>query len=411
MSAAAAVPWWRTGLGDALFDGRRLLLVVVALVAVQGGLRVLLAAPGTFSSRPAAALALTVLVLVAGGLVAASARTPRAAAGPVVLGAVLVLLAVDVVAVVLTAHVDVYGDGLFTVTGGGLAALALLAVRPLGPVVAAGSLHVLVLLGGSLLHDPDAPAVALARGAEVAAAAAAPVAAGAAYLHLVARLTQARRAAEAEAAAEEVRRRATAVADGEREARLEAARLEVGPLLERVVAGAGLPLGDDDVERATTASRRLRAHLLQGSRRTWLDEALSADPAGVGVPVPGGRGEGAPTPPVVVRAVSGGGDVPGVGRSGAADGRGGPDGLGPRERDALLALVRLARSHGGEVRATLLPGSAVLAVRGADELREDPLAEDLRAALAAGPWIAEEDGLLVLEVQARDAAEDGGEPR
>ncbi|MEJ5912950.1 hypothetical protein [Pseudokineococcus sp. 1T1Z-3] len=385
----SSVPWWRVGLGDAVFDGRRLLLVVVALLAVQAGLRVALAAPGTFSSRPAAWLAVALLVVVPGALVLASGRTRAASSGLAVVATASAVLGADVLVLALTAGSQVYGEGLFTVTGGGLAVLALAAVRPLGVVVGVGALHTLLVLAGSFVHSPQVPVLSLARGLEVALAAAAPVVASAAYLLLVAQLTQARRLARKQAEAEEVERRATAAEEVERVARLAAARREVGPLLERVVAGAALPLGAADAERAAAASRRLRAHLLRRTSRTWLDEALADDPVDA-VPA-GAPGARLPAPPAVVRAVAG--PVEGAPAGAAA-----PDGLGAGRREALLALVRLCRAHGGEVTVTLLPGSAVLAVRDAGPLLQDPLAEQLVLDLAAAGWIREGDGVSVLEV-------------
>ncbi|ROP42838.1 hypothetical protein [Pseudokineococcus lusitanus] len=357
----AAVPWYRTGLGDALLDVRRLLLVVVALVAVQVTLRVGLAPAGTFADRRVAAGAVAVLVLVPLLLVAAGGRRRRAPA-VVVGGAAAALLAVDVVVLDQTAGTAVYGQGLFVATGVGLACLGLLAVRPLGAVVVVGGLHAALLLGASLVRDADDLGPALARGVEVAAASLVPVAAAAAYLALVARLTTARRAADAVVLREEAQRLAAARAAEEGAARLAAARADVGPLLERVVAGVPLPLPPDAAAEARAGARRLRARLVHGGGGTWLEEAVLAEDASAAV---------------VVR--SAGGDAP------------------AHLHAPLLALVRRAVARGADLSVTLVPGGAVLAVRGDPGLRADDVAEDLRADLGSPPWVVEGD-LLVLEV-------------
>jgi len=373
----AAGPWWSLRQEDVLPGARPTLLVLVGVVAVQAVLRVHVSPPGTYASPRAVAGAVAVLVAVPALLVLLS-RRPAVRSWPVAGAAVAVLVGVDVVAISQTAHRVVYGEGLFAATGVGVAVLCLLAVRPLGAVVAVGALHALVLLGGSLRHDPASPGLALARGTEMAAVGAVPVAAWATYLVLVARLEAARRASDAEASREEAERRAAAAAAEEGAARLAAARAEVGPLLERVVAGAPVPLAPDAVAAAVASGRRLRARLLRGAARSWLDDALADEV------VPDGAG-----PAVVVRAADGGDD------------------LEASLRGPLVALVRRARALGGEVSVVLLGGGAVVAVRGALRLAQDRLAGDLLAGLGGPAWIEEGEDLLVLEVGARGP---GGQP-
>ncbi|WP_299037538.1 hypothetical protein [uncultured Pseudokineococcus sp.] len=369
--AAAAVPgegrWWRVRQEEVLPGARPTLFVLVAVVALQAVLRALVSPPGTYASAAVAAGALAVLVAVPGLLVALSShRLVRSR--PVVVAVVAVLLGVDVVVIAQTAHRGVYGEGLFAATGVGVAVLCLLAVRPLGVVVVAGGLHALVMLGGSLRHETAAPGLALARGTEMAAVGAVPVVAWATYLVLVARLVESGRASDAAAAREEGERRAAAAAAQEGAVRLAAARAEVGPLLERVVAGAPVPLEPADAAAAVASSRRLRARLLRGDARSWLDDALAGEVGGGAAPA------------VVVRAVDG------------------EDDLGAGLRGPLVALVRRAGALGGEVSVVLLAGGAVVAVRGAPQLAGDGLAADLLDELGAA-WIEEEE-LLVLEVGA-----------
>ncbi|WP_298802017.1 hypothetical protein [uncultured Pseudokineococcus sp.] len=377
-------PWWRVRLDDALPSPVPLLLVLVGLTALQSSLRVVVSPPGTYRDLGVVVGAVVLLVAVEAGLVALHHR--RAGASPAVaVAAVAALLVVDLVVVGATSHRAVYGEGLFVATGVGLGCLCLLAVRPLGAVAAAGGLHALVMVGGSLVHEPGAPALALARGTEVAAAGLVPVVAGATYLLLVARLAAERRASDRDASREEAERRAASAAGREAAERLAVVRTEVGPLLERVVAGAPVPLEPDDAALAAASSRRLRSRLLRVDARTWLDDALDA---AEGVrdgrhPEPASGGG----PEVVVRAGDDGQDVD-------------EDLRGP-----LVALVRRARALGGEVSVVLLGGGAVVAVRGARSLAHDGVAVDLLARLGAAGWIAEGEDLLVLEVGAADGVE------
>ena len=376
-------PWWGLGLDDVLPGARPALLVLVGVVALQAVLRVLVSPPGTYASPAVVAGAVAVLVAVPALLVSLSGLRAVRSPSLVAAAAVLVLLGVDVVAIAQTAHGVVYGEGLFTATGVGVALLCLLAVRPLGAVVAAGALHALAMLGGSLWHEPAAPGLALARGTEMAAVGAVPVVAWATYLVLVARLEAARRASDAEVSREVAERRAAAAAAEEGAVRLAAARAEVGPLLERVVAGAPVPLGPGDAAAAVASGRHLRARLLRGAGRSWLDDALADE---VGRDDVGrddvGRDGGDAGSAVVVRAADGGVDL--------------DAGL----RGPLVALVRRARALGGEVSVVLLGGGAVVAVRGAPQLAQDRLAGDLLEGLGGPAWIEEGEELLVLEVGA-----------
>ncbi|MEJ5866789.1 hypothetical protein WDV85_03425 [Pseudokineococcus sp. 5B2Z-1] len=365
---------------------RPMLLVLVLVVALQSTLRVAVSPPGTFRSPVVVAVAVLLAVAVPAVLVLASGRRV-VRSRPAVTAAVSLLMGVDVAAVLQTRDSAVYGEGLFAATAVGLALLCLLAVRPLGDVVLVGVLHAVLLVGGSLLHTTSSAAQSVARGVEMAAVGSVPVAAWAAYLLMVARLEAARRGSEAELAREEAERRAATAAADEGAVRLATARAEVGPLLERVVAGAPVPLGPDDAATASAAGRRLRARLVRGAARSWLDDALAADAASAGAAADARAA-------VVVRADDGRGDLP------------------VQQRGPLVALVRRARALGGDVHVVLLGGGAVVTVRGAAALAHDRLAADLLAGLG-GPgrsaeWIAEPapsagrpgegESLLVLEV-------------
>ncbi|WP_425567232.1 hypothetical protein, partial [Pseudokineococcus marinus] len=249
-----AGPWWRLRLEDVMPGARPMLLVLVLVVALQSTLRVAVSPPGTFRSPVVVAVAVLLAVAVPAVLVLASGhRLVRSR--PAVTAAVSLLMGVDVVAVLQTRDSALYGEGLFAATAVGLALLCLLAVRPLGDVVLVGALHAVLLVGGSLLHATSSVAQSVARGVEMAAVGSVPVAAWAAYLLMVARLEAARRASEAELAREEAERRAATPASDEGAVRLATARAEVGPLLERVVAGAPVPLGPEDAAAASAAAR------------------------------------------------------------------------------------------------------------------------------------------------------------